>query len=82
MSAVVSPAAVTSMALALYALHDLMVEKGILAEGEAAMTLRRFVHDDADLMAHVHAIAAHLEERPFRVRPRNGLEVVDGGRDD
>jgi hypothetical protein len=80
-SAQVPAAAVTSLAVALYALHDILVEKGILAEGEVANTLRRFAHDDANLMAHIHALAAHLDERPFRVRPHSGLEVIKGGRE-
>ena len=82
MSETIPAIALTSVALALYALHDTLVDKGVLAEGEVATTLRRFVHDDANLMAHIHALAAHLEERPFRVRPRNGFEVISGGRED
>jgi hypothetical protein len=79
MSDTIPAVALTAVALALYALHDTLVEKGVLAEGEVANTLRRFANPDASLMAHVHALAAHLDERPFRVRPRNGLAVIDGG---
>lgn len=81
MSGVAPAATVTALALAFYALHDTLVEKGVLASGEVANTLRRFVHDDPELMANVLAIVAQLDERPFRVLPRNGLQVIDGGAD-
>jgi hypothetical protein len=77
-----APAAtVTALALGLYALHDTLVEKGLLAEGEAAATLRRFRHDNAELMANVEAVAENLDKRPFRFVPRKGFEVIEGGRD-
>lgn len=71
----------TALALAIYALHDTLVEKGVLAEGEVANTLRRFRHDDPELMATVAAIAASLDERPFKVLPRNGLQVIKSDTD-
>jgi hypothetical protein len=78
-----APAAtVTALALGLYALHDTLVEKGLLAEGEAAATLKwADRHDNAELMANVEAVAENLDKRPFRFVPRKGFEVIEGGRD-
>lgn len=80
MSHTIPPAAITSLALAIYALHDTLVENGVLPPGAAAQTLRRFDCPDLELMQHVHQIATLLDLRPFRVRPDGGLEVIEGGR--
>ena len=69
-------AAQRAATFALYAIHDLLVDKGLLEQGEAAATLRRFTADDAVLMGMIAGIADNLEERPFKYRHGPDLRVV------
>lgn len=74
------PEPMIALSLAIYALHDTLVERGVLAPGEVAQTLRRFVSGDPTLMQYVDELAHQFDERPFRVLPNSGLTVIDGGK--
>ena len=74
----IQDSAIIALSLAIYALHDTLVEKGVLAEGEVANTLRRFSSDDPALMGHLKSVADNFDARPFKVLPRNGLQVIKG----
>lgn len=77
------PEATQALSLALYAVHDLLVTKGVLEPGEAAANLRRFISDDDKLGGFIAAIAAQLDEMPFKpTTTRDIMSVVDGGKQD
>lgn len=86
------PEAVHAIALALYALHDVLVEKGVLEANETAARLRLFGPKEpsdaeafAPLLAQIKQVAGHLERGIFRApdptRPIT-LQVIDGGKTD
>lgn len=57
--------AVQALCMAVYCLHDTLVAKGALPNGEVARNLRQLHGASPSFMAHIHGIAAMLEEKPF-----------------
>lgn len=80
--------ALTAVALGLYALHDLLIDNGLVAPGEAAANLRRFgpsgemTPQIAELMRHVEGVAQGLDQRAFAQAPARSLSVIVGGKGD
>lgn len=71
--------AVRALFIAFYCLHDTLVAKGVLPDGEVAQNLRQLHAPVPELMAHIYGIAAALEQKPFAqvYEPRLKLVVTD-----
>lgn len=89
----IAPEALQAVAIGLYALHDALVEQGILEPGQTAAMLRSVgpaTPDDGPallpLMAYLHEVAANLEGGVFRFKPAanpessSALRVITGGK--
>lgn len=70
--------ALQAVCVAFYCLHDTLVAKGVLPDGEVARNLRQLHAPDVSLMQHIHGIAVGLEQKLFAgvYAPRMAL-VVD-----
>lgn len=62
----VAPEATQALAFAIFALHDLLVAKRVIAPGEAADLLRRYQgEDNPKLMSFIEGVAVQFERMPF-----------------
>lgn len=74
--------AIKALTFAFYSLHDLLVSRGVLGEGEAAANLRRLRTPDPDVGAIAEAIAQYLDAMPFAPATDRRFTVIDGDKPD
>lgn len=78
----VDPETFQALCAAFYCLHDLLVHKGVLAEGEAAWHLSRLRGASPAFMAAKAGIEDNLRAMQFRPQDGPSLQVIDGGQTD
>lgn len=72
--------AIFTNAMALYALAQLLEERGIVSGSEWANQLRRYkIPSNPELANMLEAVCGELENNPFGPNRSNTLTVIDGG---